>query len=89
MRLNIRCCCHPLTIFGTVEIPESARHFHRVNLMDGGFYDLDIREFAAPTEASCKNPEKNLSFEREVCVYGDDKGIEFWVMSQFNCKTVG
>jgi hypothetical protein len=75
MRLNVRCCCQPTKVFGTMEVPEGAQKGQPVNY------------FYIPTR---DNPRELIEVrhiwinigngvsEQQKAVYSDDRPIEFW-----------
>lgn len=75
MRLNIRCCCTPTKILGSMIWPE---------LPDGS----PQRRWVLAYKESITAPLTHITLEartfqdydgrREVAVFGDDRPIEFW-----------
>ena len=79
-RLNVRCCCQPQKILGTLEVPNVLRNY------------IVVRErFELKTSSSAASfvdePVKTYQVEirtlvtgngREHAIYSDDRPIEFW-----------
>lgn len=70
MRLNIRCCCQPLKIFGTLEVKQEW---------------VDREEFIVPFRDNLTFHYERIILKtfrngllKELAVYSDDRPIEFW-----------
>lgn len=81
-RLNVRCCCQPTKILGTLEVPEGWQALKAINLRryDGGLEVLEIREIVlgARSELVEKYSRVPLPALTERAVYSEDRPIEFW-----------
>jgi hypothetical protein len=89
MRLNVRCCCQPSKILGTLEVPieHIATHGGRFEML---VYDriadrvsieaLEVRQIRlCYISEECKRLARfPLPPETEYAVYSEDRPIEFW-----------
>lgn len=80
MRLNVRCCCQPAKILGTLEVPMAEPGSFSIAVL-GGMPPVVL--CGSPTAVSYETHEIKIrefgQFGRyERAVYSDDRGIEFW-----------
>lgn len=73
VRLEVRCCCQPQKIFGTLEVPDD-------RAWDGGSFEVPIRrpEGAIEVETIRIRGFSFIPGEWDVAVYSDDRPLEFW-----------
>jgi hypothetical protein len=82
-RLNIRCCCQPEKVLGSMLWPEPAPGVWPARY-DGTpmpFWTLTYKEsiFAPISHVTLQVREfQDLDGRREWAVYGEDRPIEFW-----------
>lgn len=84
-RLNIRCCCQPQKIFGTLDVPSISRHIvvmiveePRRSCSDGPG-GVDFKEISqGPRYETIKLRDFIKPSGTEIAVYSDDRPIEFW-----------
>lgn len=85
-RLNVRCCCQPTKILGTMEVPSS--------MTSPGTFRVLLRSSLGPLaewkpqELSSEQPIKTevlktatiagFRGEPELAVYGEERPMEFW-----------
>lgn len=82
-RLNVRCCCQPTKVLGTIEVPEIVAR--------GGFFNVPIPITDRPLDVvsievrkialgRCSDLERELGLpaDREFAVYSEERPIEFW-----------
>ena len=85
MRLNIRCCCQPTKILGTMEVLDPRPGAYPVLLADGSYSKIEIKSFIS-NQMRLKpsfepfEPNKEIEFERKVesAIYSDDRPVDFW-----------
>jgi hypothetical protein len=64
-RLNVRCCCQPQKILGTLEV--ASLYPNQRLAARRGIVEIEVRAFCNAGE-----------MEYEFAVYSDDRPIEFW-----------
>ncbi len=69
MKLNVRCCCRPEKVLGTLSVPDSLLDRDYVVMMrkDGGTASVQLKWFW-----------NALDYYKELAVYSDDTSPEFW-----------
>ena len=85
MRLEVRCCCLPQKVFGTLEVPDDiARNggTFRIPYMERPFAEFHDNWDKEPSQFGTYTIEVRPfvidSFIRKMAVYSDDRPIEFW-----------
>jgi hypothetical protein len=85
-RLNVRCCCQPQKILGTIEL-RSLERFQRLlipRVLKASFinFDGDSLVEIAPSDVyadiKLRDFVRPWTFKTELAVYSDDRPIEFW-----------
>lgn len=88
MRYNVRCCCQPKKILGTLELQDGLRDGDRLPVMiiDSSsieyiqlrrfvqWHRTDINQVAVPNFDNMP-PMEEID---EIAIYSDDRPIEFW-----------
>ena len=83
-RLNVRCCCQPTKILGTLEVPDMA--------IRSGHFDVVLCTRFVPLSSVSNRYDFQTKFRRETvhlktfgnsrvaeqAIYSDDRPIEFW-----------
>lgn len=81
MKINVRCCCQPVKIFGTLEIDGPVQDGARVTLMkpvaghsmclhnvtQPSFSNVLIKRFVDPDHGT-----------EELAIYSEERPVEFW-----------
>jgi hypothetical protein len=83
-RLNVRCCCQPQKILGTIELASlSRRQYVYIHPEYPSFRDCidrpnEIVPSMQPIIIELRNFFDPAASEFELAVYSDDRPIEFW-----------
>lgn len=83
VRLNVRCCCQPTKILGTMEVSSRAFECKRIliapplPLVSQSARSSEAQEVPTPAEVSIRRIELGGG-NREWAIYTEDRGIEFW-----------
>lgn len=83
MRMNVRCCCQPQKVLGTLEVPRlNADHFvvqERLSCSALFSLNTDSISKAVPThEIKVRVFHDYSSGYHERAIYSDDRPLEFW-----------
>jgi len=88
VRLNVRCCCQPKKILGTLEVPDGVLEARRELAIRLGPYPCLSESHAAPFDQQPKPVDFEFVKLRvfspghgappELAVYSDDRPVEFW-----------
>lgn len=91
-KLNVRCCCLPETVFGTLQVPDDVgvearlrRVFQLDIVLTQSVHDFKMADALKPVNYEPRYAEVRHLWttdtgvcKLELAVYSDDRPIEFW-----------
>lgn len=84
MKLNVRCCCSPTKVFGTLHVPGpvSPGQAIRIPMLDGSTELVLIREIYTvryPIFLDESQEVKPVGQATELAIYSEERPIQFWL----------